>query len=146
MADTVTLVLCGLVFAALVAGVWFFERVQRSRVQRRVSERAPLSDDEFGALYFTNWSKAAATVRRVVGQVLCLDMTRTRPSDRFVQDLRMDDIDSLASVEIVIKIEDELGVRISDDEAERIVTIGQLVDCVISKLDTEQRPQRTDHN
>jgi len=50
----------------------------------------------------------------------------------------MDELDSLASVEIVIKLEEEFGITITDSEAESVVTIEQLVSCVASNLETKR--------
>ncbi len=125
-------------FVALVAAVILFERGQRSRVARQMSSRAPLSDEEFGATFFpARWTEAASRIRRIVGEQLEIDMSRTLPSDRFLDDLRMDDLDSLASITIVMQIEEEFGIKITDDEAERIITIEQLVYCVGCKLDSK---------
>jgi acyl carrier protein len=131
-------VLLALVFA--VVAVWMSDRVQRDCVQRQFADRMPMSDEEFGAAYFPQrWVKSAARVRQIVGEAIGIDMTRTRPSDRFVQDLRIDDLDSLASVEILDKLEEEFGIKITDDEALRIITIEELVRCVASKLDAKPR-------
>ena len=128
-------VLC---FAVSVAVVILFERGQRSRVARQMFSRTPLSDEVFGATFFpARWTEAASRIRRIVGEQLEIDMSRTLPSDRFVDDLRMDDLDSLASITVVMEIEEEFGIKITDDEVERIITIEQLVNCVGCKLDSK---------
>jgi acyl carrier protein len=50
----------------------------------------------------------------------------------------------LDSVEIIIEIEDRFGVEITDAEAARCVSVGDLLDCVIVKLDAGQtsKPER----
>jgi len=65
-------------------------------------------------------------------------MSRVHPPDGLIHDLRMDELDSLASVEIVIKLEEEFGITITDSEAESVVTIEQLVSCVASNLETKR--------
>ncbi len=128
-------VLC---IAASVAVVILFERGQRSRVARQMSSRAPLSDEAFGATFFpVRWTEAASRIRRIVGEQLEIDMSRTLPSDRFLDNLRMDYLDSLASITILMQIEEEFGIKITDEEAERIITIEQLVYCVGCKLDSK---------
>ena len=42
------------------------------------------------------------------------------------------DVDSLDLVELVMELEDGYGIRIAEDEAERIKTVGQAVDFVLS--------------
>lgn len=49
----------------------------------------------------------------------------------FEEDL---DIDSLGVVELLMALEDSFGVKIPDEEAEEIATVGQALDVVIDKL------------
>jgi len=51
----------------------------------------------------------------------------------FEEDL---EVDSLGVVELLMALEDGFGVKIPDEEAESIVTVGQAVDVVIAKLDS----------
>ena len=48
---------------------------------------------------------------------------------RFKEDL---EADSLDLVELVMELEDRYGIRITDEEAERIETVGQAIDFVLS--------------
>ncbi len=50
---------------------------------------------------------------------------------RFEEDL---DVDSLGVVELLMALEDNFGVRIPDEEAEQITTVGEAVDLVELKL------------
>ena len=52
-----------------------------------------------------------------------------REDSRFKEDL---EADSLDLVELVMELEDGYGIRIAEDEAERIKTVGQAVDFVLS--------------
>ena len=52
---------------------------------------------------------------------------RIGDSTRFREDL---EADSLDLVELVVELEDSYGVRIPDEEAARIVTVGQAADFV----------------
>jgi acyl carrier protein len=52
------------------------------------------------------------------------------PTDRFIQDLRMDDLDSMSTVEYVIEIEKEFGIKIPDSAAEKMITFQSIVDYV----------------
>ncbi len=49
----------------------------------------------------------------------------------FEEDL---EVDSLGVVELLMAMEDEFGVKIPDEEAEEIGTVGQAVDLVQAKL------------
>jgi acyl carrier protein len=50
---------------------------------------------------------------------------------KFEEDL---DVDSLGVVELLMALEDNFGVKIPDEEAEQITTVGQAVDLVEIKL------------
>ena len=50
---------------------------------------------------------------------------------KFEEDL---DVDSLGVVELLMALEDNFGVKIPDEEAEQITTVGEAVDLVESKL------------
>jgi len=52
-------------------------------------------------------------------------------SARFEEDL---DVDSLGVVELLMALEDNFGVKIPDEEAEQITTVGEAVDLVEKKL------------
>lgn len=54
-----------------------------------------------------------------------------KPESRFVDDL---DFDSLDQIEVLMVIEEEFGVEISDEEAETIVTVADAVALVTAKL------------
>lgn len=49
----------------------------------------------------------------------------------FEEDL---EVDSLGVVELLMALEDNFGVKIPDEEAERIGTVGEAVDLVVQKL------------
>jgi acyl carrier protein len=49
--------------------------------------------------------------------------------------------DSLGLVELIMTLEDEFELSIPDDEAEKIITVGQLIDTIESKL--RDRPPTT---
>lgn len=62
---------------------------------------------------------------------LGLDGDKINDGAHFEEDL---DVDSLGVVELLMALEDEFGVKIPDEEAESIMTVGQAVDLVHEKL------------
>ncbi|MCJ7781366.1 MAG: acyl carrier protein [Acidimicrobiia bacterium] len=54
-----------------------------------------------------------------------------RPDAKFEEDL---DVDSLGVVELLMALEDNFGVKIPDEEAEQISTVGEAIDLVEKKL------------
>ena len=76
-------------------------------------------------------------IRAHLSTELGVDASRIAESTRFKEDL---EADSLDLVELVMELEDGYGIRIAEDEAERIKTIGQAVDFVISHAPAHQTP------
>ena len=93
--------------------------------------RPALSDAEFCARYFSaDRAEIAAELRRIFAQHLPIDLSRMQPGDRFVEDLRMDALDSLSTVEFVIQVEKAFGIEIPNFAAEEMTTFQEVVDYV----------------
>ncbi len=77
-------------------------------------------------------------VRAHLADELELDPARVQEGTRFKEDLEADSLDLYSLVQ---ELEDTYGVRMSDDEAARIRTVGQAVDFVLANVATrEPRP------
>jgi acyl carrier protein len=70
-------------------------------------------------------------IRAHLADELGIDRGIVEESSRFKEDL---EADSLDLVELVVELEDHYGIRIGEDEAERIKTVGQAVDFVTSHV------------
>jgi acyl carrier protein len=68
-------------------------------------------------------------VRSHLASELEIDPERIGEGTRFKEDL---DADSLDLVTLVMELEDSYRVRIPDEEAARIVTVGQAVDYILA--------------
>ena len=66
-------------------------------------------------------------IREHLATELEVDRDRIGESIRFREDL---EADSLDLVELVVELEDSYGVRIPDEEAAKILTVGQAADFV----------------
>jgi acyl carrier protein len=66
-------------------------------------------------------------IREHLATELEVDRDRIAESTRFREDL---EADSLDLVELVVELEDSYGVRIPDEEAAKILTVGQAADYV----------------
>ncbi len=62
---------------------------------------------------------------------LGLEKEKINPGASFEEDL---EVDSLGVVELLMALEDEFGVKIPDEEAEELLTVGQAIDLVEKKL------------
>ena len=66
-------------------------------------------------------------VRDYLGAELAVDPSAIEDGTRFKDDLNAD---SLHLVELLVELEDSYGIRIPDDEAAQMATVGSVVDWV----------------
>lgn len=76
-------------------------------------------------------SEVSTRLTQVLVNELGLDADKINDDASFEEDL---EVDSLGVVELLMALEDEFDVKIPDDEAESIHTVGQAVDMVHGKL------------
>ncbi len=69
-------------------------------------------------------------VKTVVVEKLGVEPEKVTPEARFIEDLNADSLDI---VELVMGLEDEFGLEISDEEAENIRTVGDAVKFIEEK-------------
>jgi acyl carrier protein len=81
-------------------------------------------------------------IRSHLADELTIDPDRIEESTRFREDLEADSLDLYTLVQ---ELEDRYGVRMSDEQAAKILTVGQAVDFVLDHVppavaDSEPRP------
>jgi acyl carrier protein len=69
-------------------------------------------------------------VKKIVADHLGIDETKVTEESSFIDDLGADSLDT---VELVMAFEEEFGAEISDNEAEKILTVGDAVKFIESK-------------
>lgn len=70
-------------------------------------------------------------VRAILVAEFELEPAAVVPSARLVEDL---DLDSIDGVTIVVRLEAQLGVQLTDDEIQDMATVGDIVDALAERL------------
>ncbi|WP_377889256.1 acyl carrier protein [Alkalihalobacillus sp. R86527] len=69
-------------------------------------------------------------VTKIIVDRLGVDAAEVKPEASFKDDLGADSLDV---VELVMELEDEFDMEISDEDAEKIVTVGDVIDYINSQ-------------
>ena len=70
-------------------------------------------------------------VKSVVSDNFGLDVDRIKEESKLVADFHADDLDC---IELIMGIEEEFGFPIYEEDAEKLTTVGEIVDLVMKKL------------
>lgn len=73
-------------------------------------------------------------VKKIVVDQLGVDEDKVVPEASFVDDLGADSLDL---VELIMSLEEEFGISISDEEAQKIRTVGEAVDYISANYTEE---------
>ena len=69
-------------------------------------------------------------VKKIVVDHLGIDESKVTPESKFIDDLGAD---SVVTVDLVMAFEEEFGSEISDNEAEKILTVGDAIRFIETK-------------
>ncbi|RLE31062.1 acyl carrier protein [Candidatus Acetothermia bacterium] len=82
-------------------------------------------------------SEIADRVREIIAEQLMADLEEVTDEASFVDDLGADSLDT---VELIMEFEDEFGIEIPDEDAEKIQTVGEAI-AYIERLVAEKEGQ-----
>ncbi|MEN8172272.1 MAG: acyl carrier protein [Chloroflexota bacterium] len=68
--------------------------------------------------------EALAKIKTIIAELLDVDESEIKPESRFREDL---EADSLDLVELIMEFEEAFGSEISDEDAQKITTVGEAV-------------------
>jgi acyl carrier protein len=97
----------------------FTVQIQKTKVQRTAynHRRIPMADVD-------------AKVKKIISEQLGVPEGDVKPESSFVNDLGADSLDT---VELVMALEEEFGVEIPDEDAEKIATVQNAIDYIKAK-------------
>ena len=133
---------------ALAAAAIVIVRIERLFDARKkeaiFNGRARLDPGQFYELYFRSLGvvpDTAIRVRQLLEDCLDYDLSRLSSSDDFSKNLRyFFNVDSMADVEMVMALEEEFDIQISDLEASETKTVEEIVMLVHRKTCGEESP------
>jgi len=72
-----------------------------------------------------------AKVKEIIVEELGVDENEVTPEASFIEDLGADSLDT---VELIMKFEEEFDIDIPDEDAEKLTSVGKAIDYLKSKI------------
>jgi acyl carrier protein len=112
-----------------------YQKGIKRAVARTLAGREPVPAPEFGTRYYSDRKRAeiATFIVAKLEELTGYQLTGVLPSDRIIADLRIDELDSLATVEIITEVESQFTIKITNEEAAQAHTIAEFVELVAAK-------------
>ena len=99
-----------------------------------LAQRLPAQRSEKARIYRD--AEVAPKVKKIIVEILGAEKSDVVDTTRFVKDLGADSLDF---VELVMEVEDQFAIEIPDGEAEKLVKVGDLIQCVKKHLAAAKR-------
>lgn len=79
----------------------------------------------------------AQTVRSLIAKHMDMPIEEVQPSSDFVNDIG---VDSLAAIELILAAEEEFELDMSDEDAEKLLTVQDAIDYVTARVKAGKEP------
>jgi acyl carrier protein len=76
-------------------------------------------------------SSTLEKISEVIADKLGVEPSKITPDAKFIEDLGADSLDT---VELIMQLEDEFNLEIPDEEAEKLTTVGAVVEYIDSHI------------
>tara|TARA_B100000945_G_C20415588_1_gene614972 strand:+ start:1762 stop:1998 length:237 start_codon:yes stop_codon:yes gene_type:complete len=76
-------------------------------------------------------SKHQTKLNEIIIDKLGIEESKITPEAKFIDDLGADSLDT---VELIMQFEEEFNIEIPDEDAEKILSVGQALDYITKKL------------
>jgi acyl carrier protein len=130
-----TAIVIGFVVAIIMVALWLQEISIRRRVAKRMQNRDELNPKDFGKHFFSlDLAPIATRLHVILARHVDVDLSRLHPDDGFIDDLEMDELDSLSTLEFTIDVEQEFGIKIPNADATRLESFRDVVQYISTAL------------
>ena len=107
----------------------------RKRAAKHMAKNPALDPAVFAATYFpADQAAVARRLRELLTPHLPFDLARLHPDDRLIEDLHMDALDSMATLEFILSVEKEFSIKLPEADFAQILTLRDLTACVVRLL------------
>ncbi|MGL2641556.1 acyl carrier protein [Helicobacter pylori] len=108
------------------------DHLNNEELQNRLREwRRTKNQQNNNKTFNTNDTNLFETIRAVIAEQLEIDVSQVTPEAKFVKDLG---VDSLDIVELIMALEERFGIEIPDEQAEKIVNVGDVMRYIEKQL------------
>ncbi len=76
-----------------------------------------------------------AKIKAIIAESLGVDINEVTDNASFVNDLGADSLDT---VELIMALEEQFGIEIPDEDAEKMQTVGQAIEYIKNKIAQKQ--------
>merc|ERR1712151_1095634 len=112
--------------AARASHAAFQPRVYQNVKQSRAFSHAPRGMARRGSqMIVRSEAEVEAEVKKIIAEQLSVDESKIVPEATFIGDLGADSLDA---VELIMAVEEKLGVQIPEEEAEKMTTVQAVMD------------------